>query len=313
MTGPPPSRSANATSLRNLSRPLALGDRASAPWASLLLLACVAMGFGQACQGPFQTTRIVCGACEEPDRFVRLQLRRTAPQQHPPPPFAHPLALSPEDWTPILTSIRVQGHRPGLLFSSDKDPVEPAFSPNDIAYLSGTLSKAFAQARPGEWIVFGLSHASSASAAVTEVTSGGWFVDGPHLHLILAHYRYTVTMPNVRELLWQAPLHANTEPLYDFVPGDFQTVAQTPNLLSRLLLPNLPAIAIAYQPLLLATTAPPQPSPKSSAAPPSRPDQQSDAGPSLEERLQKLKRLREQALITEEEYRAKKQQLLEQF
>jgi hypothetical protein len=34
---------------------------------------------------------------------------------------------------------------------------------------------------------------------------------------------------------------------------------------------------------------------------------------SLEERLQMLKRLRDQALITEEEYSAKKKQLLDQF
>ncbi len=55
-----------------------------------------------------ETCRIVCGECEEPDRFVRLQ---GPPSHHPRdryPHFSHPARLRPEDWVTILRSIHVQ-------------------------------------------------------------------------------------------------------------------------------------------------------------------------------------------------------------
>ena len=66
-----------------------------------------------------------------------------------------------------------------------------------------TLSKAFAQAQTDEWVVFGLTR--SGSQRLTELTTGGWYVDGSLPHIVLANYRKAVTMPSTRQLLGSAP------------------------------------------------------------------------------------------------------------
>ena len=66
-----------------------------------------------------------------------------------------------------------------------------------------TLSKAFAQAQTDEWVVIGLTR--SDSQRLTELTTGGEYVDGSLLHIVLANDRKAVTMPNTRQLLGSAP------------------------------------------------------------------------------------------------------------
>ncbi|HKW85977.1 MAG TPA: SHOCT domain-containing protein [Nitrospiraceae bacterium] len=290
-----------------LSQPKRLGGAAVA-----VLSACLIGLIGQACYGPTPPTRIACGSCENQDRIVRLQPRNMVSAQES-PQFTHPFNLSREDWTLILKNIRVQKHNEVFLFFTTKGPVEPAFTDDEIDFLSVTLNRVFAQARPDERVVFALSRHRSSD--LTEITSGGWFVEGPSLHLVLANYRYAVTMPTVRELLWQDPLWSKAGPFYDLVPGEHQTVEEVESSPRQLFSPTLPSLSIAYKPLLLGEVAP-QPTGRKSAAPGQLsppPDQTSPSSLSLEERLQILKRLKDQELITDEEYRAKKRQLLDQF
>jgi hypothetical protein len=65
--------------------------------------------------GAAPATRIACGQCEEMDRFVRLQSVTTATPPADAQRFTHPFTLSPEDWTSILTKLRVQRQAEGLL------------------------------------------------------------------------------------------------------------------------------------------------------------------------------------------------------
>lgn len=256
-------------------------------------------------------TRIACGQCEEADRFVRLQAVTADGRSVNSQRFTHPFALSPEDWRSILTTLRVRRQAEGLLLPIPQGPVIPAFTEEDIAYLSVTLSKAFAQAQPGEWVVFGMSRATS--QGLTELTTGGWYLDGPSLHLILANYRKVVTMPGTRQLLWERPLRSDAGPSYDLVPANHQALVPDPG---ASLLANSPSeLTIAYQALLLGEpvstsisheTAPMTPSPERSPMVVSPPMP-------IEERLHVLQRLHTQGLITEEEYRVKKQQLLDRF
>lgn len=275
----------------------------------VLLPVCMMALLAKGCQTPAPPAPIACGACEGQDRIIRLQ---PASHQGGQPVFTHPFLLSPEDWKVILKSIHVQSLKQGLLFFTTKGPVEPAFTDDEIEYLSATLSRVFGQARPDERVVFALSRHPSAD--LTEVTSGGWFVNGPSLHLVLANYRYAVTMPTVLDLIWRDPLWTKAGPFYDLVPGDQQTVAEEGGSI-RELFSSLPVLSIAYKPLLLG---------ESSASPAVRNGPSgSELSPravdaplphvSLEERLQILKRLRDQGLITDEEYRAKKKQLLDRF
>jgi len=279
----------------------------------VLLSACLMGLFGQACQGPTQPAGIVCGSCENQDRIVRLQPFNGDSHQDGLRGFTHPFLLSPEDWKHILKSIRVQSRNEVFLFFTTKGPVEPAFTEDEIDYLSATLSRVFAQARPDERVVFALSRHRSSD--LTEITTGGWFVNGSSLHLVLANYRYAVTMPTVRALLWQDPLWTKAGPFYDLAPGEHQTVVEEEGSPRRLFSPSLPSLSIAYKQLLLGELAPQLTGRKYAApgqlSPP--PDQTSPASLSIEERLQMLKRLKDQGLITEEEYRNKKKQLLDQF
>lgn len=275
-----------------------------------VFLACTMALLAEGCQTPAPPARIACGTCEDQDHIIRLQ---PAPHQDGQPAFTHPFLLSPEDWKIILKSVHVQKQNQGLLFFKSNEAVEPAFTDDEIEYLSATLSRVFRQASPNERVVFALSRHQPAN--LTEVTSGGWFVNGPTLHFLLANYRYAVTMPTVQELVWRDPLWTNAGPFYDLVPGDHQTVAAEEGSVPKLFSLTLPVLSIAYKPLLLGEppASPSVPNAMAGSEVSPRPGIASPPRTSLEEQLQILKRLRDQGLITDEEYRTKKQQLLDRL
>ena len=272
----------------------------------LLLVAAASLGTAPA-------TRVACGLCEQPDRFVRLQTASTDSRPVGSQGFTHPFSLSPEDWKSILTELHVQRQAEGLLIPVPQGPVLSAFTEEEVSYLSMTLSKAFAQAEPNEWVVFGLTRSSP--QGLTELTTGGGYVEGSSLHVVLANYRKVVTMPSTRQLLWERPMRPDAGPAYDLVAGNHQTIVRESGFVPSLLSPSPSELAIAYQALLLGEPAEASVTQKTSAAnqlaiPPAK----IVAPPlSIEDRLQVLKRLQAQGLITEEEYRAKKQQLLDRF
>ena len=258
-------------------------------------------------------TRIACGQCEEADRFVRLQAVTADDRPVNSQRFTHPFVLSPEDWKSILTELHVQRQAEGLFVSEPQGPVMSAFTEEEITYLSETLSKAFAQAQPNEWVVFGLSRAGS--QGLTKLTTGGWYVDGPSLHVVLANYRKAVTMSGTRQLLWERPLRPEAGSSYDLVAGNYQTILRESGSALNFLTSSPSELAIAYQSLLLGEPVAASVSQETSSV-----DQSPARSPkivppplSIEERLQVLKGLQTQGLITEEEYRAKKQQLLDRF
>jgi len=272
------------------------------------MLAALALGLVcEACLGPVRDTRPVR---EEQDRFVRLEARHGDQRRAGSTRFAHPFPLSPEEWTRILSSIRVQTRKDTVLFTTAKDPPTEAFEPDEIGYLSAALSEAFSRAHPDEWVVFGLSRDRSPQAV--ELTTGGGFVDGPRLHFILANYRHSVPRSNAYGRVWQDPLRTDTAPYFELVEGNFQTLVRAQGIASGLLKNDGPELAIEYKALLTSQpreaggggAVENQPAPREPLKPP-------DAR--IEERLRVLKRLWDQGLITEEEYRQKKKQLLDRF
>jgi len=276
-------------------------------WRWLVLLA-VSPWLVQACAGP-QPARIVCGQCEEDDRFVRLQARSdaTGPERRA---FAHPVSLSRQDWTLLLRSVRVQRIEEAFPLLASKGAAVDAFTPEETAYLSETFAKAFAKAGPNDWVLFALTR--NASAEITELTTGACYVEGDRLHVVLANYRYPVTLPGVRALLWEQPLYAYP-PFYAVAPAEFQTVIQRYGLQGRVMASGVPDIAIAIKPFLLAALNPPP------AAPPAKTGEAQagsvpiPSGLSVEDSLALLQRLKDRGLITEDEYREKKKQLLDRL
>lgn len=257
-----------------------------------------------ACAGPSPITRPVCGRCEDEGRFVRLAQREAA--QPGTSMFGHPLHLRPEEWRSLLSGIFVQKRSKWFIFlPTQKGPAEPAFAPEEIDYLSPALSMAFDQVRPDEWVVFGLSRPSV--SGVSEVTTGVCFVQDGHLHVRFANYRYAVSMQPVRELIRERPLEGH-EIVYDLIPGPHQVVITEPE--------GLPALAAKPVELMIAYRAaladPPLVQP---LAEPQRRHQPHDqpGSATIEERLRTLKRLKEEGLLTEDEYRIKRRQMLEQF
>ena len=283
---------------------------------SRLLLAGIPLAFlCQACLGPAQNAP---SAAEEQERFVRLEARGDNPRPEGAVRFAHPVVLSPAEWARILASIRIQSRTDSLLFTRALEPPTEAFAPGEIAYLGRALSETFARARPDERVVFGVSKVLP--SGLNEITTGGWFAEGTRLHLLLANYRHSVTRTTVREQLWKEPLRPLAAPFYDMVQGEHQTVVKSAGLLAALSSGAGPEIVIEYKALLGASPAavrPPAP-PMEEKAPPvdkAPPEQEMGRLPvaEAEERLRGLKRLRDQGLITDEEYREKKKEVLGGF
>ncbi|HEX9284245.1 MAG TPA: hypothetical protein VF879_01135, partial [Nitrospirales bacterium] len=151
---------------------------------------------GQSCAG---LSRVEAPVREEPDRFVRVEARHGDTDLGGPNRFAHPFELGAREWTRILENVWVR-HEPGVIaLVSPQEPSTPAFTSEEIAFLSKWLSKAFKHAHPDEWVVFGLSRPRSPE--LTEITTGGWFMQEGRLYLRLANYRHVVSMASVRQQL----------------------------------------------------------------------------------------------------------------
>jgi hypothetical protein len=265
------------------------------PW--LLLSAC----HGPAGPKPVcETCRVVCGQCEEPDRFVRLASvpRDQAPDQDP---LVTSPSLPPEAWATLLAGISVR-KQPGVpLPFLQPATAHPAFTADEIAYLSTTLPQAFAQAQPGDVVVFAISHAGSPD--LVELTSGGWFFTRDGLHLRLANYHYVASMASVRDLVWENPLHAHLS-AYEFVPRAHQAVKEEPASLRA-----QPVELVVSHESILDTT--PRRGGGAAASAPESPAPTQDAGQAtVEDRLRTLKRLYEQGLISDDDYRERKRLIL---
>jgi hypothetical protein len=123
------------------------------------------------------------------------------------------------------------------------------------------------------------------------------FVKDDRLQFILGNYRYIApSMISDTSVGLDNPLNTRDSGTATLVPGPFQTLHETDrrNLKNRWLL-------IDFKSLLQ----------NGEKAPSVVPVPETET--SLEERLRTLKRLRDEGLITEEEYSQKKQDLLKEF
>jgi len=274
-------------------------------FSTLCLLAWLVAG----CAGSSHPTTIVCGTCEELDRFVRLQTPPNPSLSTNQVGFSHPLKLSPENWKPLLANIRVQ---PKLSFLRKGDE-QPAFTEEEIDYLSMTLSRAFTQASPEQWVVFGLSNPVLSSGS--EMTTGAWYVEATTLHLLLPNFHAPVRMDNLRQVLNRDPMFEVLDATrYEFLPSEYADDGSGKQSLLSFVRDETPHLAIEYERLLAGG-----PSPKNAQedeveeAQSEKSDERGRPPSNIDDRLATLKRLKEQHLITEEDYQRKKQALLDQL
>ena len=245
------------------------------------------------CSRPYLFMRTIN---EEESRYVRFQARYGAGQDGVALKFAHPVALRESEWANLLEHIFIQEQKKLLALDVAQLAPRSAFDADEKRYLAKYLAEGFQKARPDEWVVFYLSHPRE--PGVVEIDSGGFFVDGERLHLILANYRQPVSMAFIREQIWNDPLRPAAKSFYDVIPQGNQTLQRVRRKdLTQSLLNQVSDLSIDYSAQL-------------------HNDVSSDGeavGSSIEDRLRILKRLRDQGLISEEQFRMKQEQLLERL
>src|SRR5262245_13060186 len=151
----------------------------------LAFLAFVGVGLIGGCR-PRQFTTVTI--YDNPNAYVRLEFDRTVTKgtEH-----SHPISLKPEQISAVLSGVRI--HEPialvqGDLLQRDHIPrIHPAFTNKEITLFAPLLALALSKATPEEVVTF--YQTRNISAITREVTSGGLFVQGDELHLILANYR----------------------------------------------------------------------------------------------------------------------------
>jgi hypothetical protein len=121
---------------------------------------------------------------ETPQSFVRLEVDRTLEHGAG---HSHPSDISPEQMATVLRGISIQEPLTRLPFYDDLSVPRrhPAFSESDIAFWAPLLSQALSKATAAELATFYQS--TKRSGTTREVTSGGLFVHGKELHLVLSN------------------------------------------------------------------------------------------------------------------------------
>lgn len=173
----------------------------------LVFLVFVGAGLIGAC-GPRQFTTLTI--YDTPEAYVRLEFHRAVKKgsEH-----SHPISLTPEQVAAVLGGVRID--EPFTLVRGgipQWDPVpglHPAFTDKEITFFAPLLALALSKATPEEIVTFYETRYLSAATG-REVMSGGVFVQGDALHLILANY-------------W-----SHTDYKYDFVVADTQDGRRTP-------------------------------------------------------------------------------------
>ena len=266
-----------------------------ARWLGAVSLATVVLGTIalSSCSRPYLFMRTIN---EEESRYVRFQARYGEGQDGVASKFAHPVALGESEWARLLDNIVIQEQKKLLALGATRSAPRPAFDEDGKRYLANHLAEGFQKARPDEWVVFYLSHPRE--PGVVEIDSGGFFVEGERLHLIVANYRQPVSMAFIREQIWNDPLRPAGDSFYDVIPQDHQTLQTVRRKdLTQSLLKQVPELSIDYSAQL-------------------NDDVSGDGeavGSSIEDRLRILKRLRGQGLISEEQFRVKQERLLERL
>jgi hypothetical protein len=152
---------------------------------SLVILAFFGAGLIGACS-PRQFTTVTI--YDKPAAYVRLEFDRTVKKgtEH-----SHPKSLTPEQIAAVLGGVRIDEPialvRGDILLRDPEPRVHPAFTDKDIALFAPLLALALSKATPEEVVTF--YQTRDISAITREVTSGGVFIQGDELHLILANYR----------------------------------------------------------------------------------------------------------------------------
>lgn len=201
------------------------------------------------CQNRLPTVTVY----DDPTRFVRLEIDHTVGGNH-----SHPANITTDEMTAVLSSVMID--EPTRLIQSlpftskdEEPPRHPAFNAAEINFFAPLLSKGLGTATPAEIVTF--YQATQQTSIVRNITSGGAFIDGDELHLILGNYRSPTNYapdPGIA-----ATIDGRSTPLQPIAPQDTRldfepTTAVAPSregFLSRLFRPERREIVVLFKKL----------------------------------------------------------------
>lgn len=139
---------------------------------------------------------------DTPHSFVRLEVDRTLDQGAG---HSHPSDISSEQMEMVLRGITIEEPLTRLPFYDDLSVPRrhPAFSDQAVQFWAPLMSLALKKATPGEIVTFYQS--TKTPGTRREVTSGGLFVDGDELHIVLSnlesdtHYTADIGVADVQD------------------------------------------------------------------------------------------------------------------
>jgi Short C-terminal domain len=259
--------------------------------------------------GCVQTRTITRPVFDNHYTIVRLEAWLDRSKKPIPMGYGQPVEISGADMARILESIRVV-QPPGLLsrmILKNRDEPEPAFTESESAEFGKLLSEAFGIAKPDERVVFFFHHQRTIYKGTT--TSGIAFIKNQRLNFILGRY-YMGNEPGYPDIpVGGNPFPSSNQQDFYLVPGPFETMdpGDTAPGGDEAVYPKR-WLQIDYASLLNPppeTAAPAEPGQirPAPAPPPS----------TLEDKLKILSKLKEDGLITEEEFEEKKKELLKAF
>ena len=139
-------------------------------------------------QVPYRTTY------EDPVNFVRLEPDPYVLPEWPPSAHTHPVKFPESTVRRILSGLQVQEHR--IVIQKKLiglAPREPAFRSEELELLVPKLAEALAQAKWNERVTFYLSQPET--SIKREITSGGLYLQGMHMHVVLANRQIMYGIP----------------------------------------------------------------------------------------------------------------------
>lgn len=125
----------------------------------------------------FQTLTIF----DDPNRLVALQVM---PDAYGGKGYDHPIDVTETEMTAVLRGLRVEQ---GAFSAWGSGETQHAFSEGEIALFAPLFAKGLRQATPEELVTF--FETAELSQEHQATTSGGMFVGGGGLHIVLSNYR----------------------------------------------------------------------------------------------------------------------------
>lgn len=257
---------------------------------------------------------------EDDHLLVRLEDHTGGPFPENPTQFDHPITLSEAQWGQLLRAIQIQ-RQPGgdPVYGLEKESEKPEkkldslFTEAEVLSLQKYVAQAFAQARSSEWVTFVIRHPLGSyqwlnkTITVQSMSSGGFYVSNHILQLYLTNIRTPITSTAIGELIWDNPFYVSDAAFYQVQSNAIQTVKKLPQKgLRGKINPSIYELALNMQKILEPNKGKKQNVLAEEKAMPSHES-------SVAKKLRDLLILKQNGLITEENYNVMKRKVLEQF